>query len=687
MPSNQSDPDSTPGNDILAEDDQDDETVVPMGSIYIAKATIGGDGSFGFDTDRDGDSDADFTITTSAGNGEDLTALKDIAPGLYTITELVPDGWALTDSYCLDRTEDFGRSIDPTVVVDLQPGQIMQCYFINTKLGSITVEKSSIGGAGTFNFDSDVDGSDVDGLLDFAVTTSNTTRRGTRTYTDLVPGNYTLRELLPSGWSLTDLTCSGDTDDDSEISLGNRTAVVHLDAGEEITCTFENTKHGRITLVKQLTDADGLDRDFAFSSSTLGNNSFTLTTNDGSANRIFADLLPDTYDISELVPSGWQLTNISCTGATNSEIAIGDDIDFDAGDDEVVIGLAAGESLTCTFTNDPLPTATVTKTAATLTLVEPGDDVEFTAVIRNTSPTEPLFLTALVDNPGNIDLAQVCPLPTEPLAPAGEIGDSFTCTFTRSVTGDPGEYTDTVTATLRDDEGNTITPSDSATVTLFDVGPAASVTKVASPTTRPEPGGLFTFTVTVRNLSIAEDLRLTTLVDAPFGDITSVQGAITETDCSVPRTIVAEGIYQCAFTVNLQGPPDDYDDTVTATLMDDDDNEISRSGDATVTITDLPSAMRVVKTATPTALPEPGDDVTFMIDIVNISAVDTITITSINDDIYGDVCGTLLNVVIPPNETASCEFTERVEGNAGDRHTNIVTVNAIDDDDTQLEEN
>jgi hypothetical protein len=60
---------------------------------------------------------------------------------------------------------------------------------------------------------------------------------GERVFSNVPAGSYTVTEGVLAGWTLTDVTC-GDLD-----STGNpvaRTANVHLQAGEEVTCTFTN---------------------------------------------------------------------------------------------------------------------------------------------------------------------------------------------------------------------------------------------------------------------------------------------------------------------------------------------------------------------------------------------------------------------------------------------------------------
>ena len=82
---------------------------------------------------------------------------------------------------------------------------------------------------------------------------------------------------MPAGWDLTGATCSD----------GSNPASVAVAAGENVTCTFTNTKRGSLTVVKQAT---GSDATFPFVSQALGN--FSLATVNGAAQRSFGNLVP-----------------------------------------------------------------------------------------------------------------------------------------------------------------------------------------------------------------------------------------------------------------------------------------------------------------------------------------------------------------------------------------------------------
>ena len=110
--------------------------------------------------------------------------------------------------------------------------------------------------------------------------------------------------------------------------------------------------------------------------------------------------------------------------------------------------------------------------------------------------------------------------------------------------------------------------------------------------------------------------------------------------CSVPQTIPAGGFYQCTFNGAVAGNAGYIEtDIVTATGVDDDGTQLTRSDDATVTITDVLSSIRVTKTANPAILVEPGGAVIFTVRIDNTSTVDSVTITSLVDNVHGNLNG------------------------------------------------
>ncbi|MGH2688249.1 MAG: prealbumin-like fold domain-containing protein, partial [Actinomycetota bacterium] len=134
------------------------------------------------------------------------------------------------------------------------------------------------------------------------------------------------------------------------------------------------------------------------------------------------------------------------------------------------------DDATVTLT-DVLPVITVVKTADPLTLPEPGGTFTFTVEITNDS-TEDVTIGEIVDDvyddvdeAGNDD--STC---DELIGDTLASGASVTCSFQGDFFGEDGDdQTDTVNVTVADDDENTATASDDATVTLVG-GPGGSIT-------------------------------------------------------------------------------------------------------------------------------------------------------------------------------------------------------------------
>ncbi|MGH2766613.1 MAG: prealbumin-like fold domain-containing protein, partial [Actinomycetota bacterium] len=323
--------DLDPGEDVVCTFENTEE-----GSITIVKDAVPDDPQdFGFSTT--GLSPATFSLDDD-GVGSNQRVFTDLLPGTYTVAEDAdPSGWQLTDIACLGgggNTSDTGR----IATIGLDPGETVTCTFENTEEGSITIVKDAVpddpqdfsytttGGLSpaAFSLDDDADG-----------TLSNT-----RTFTGLLPGTYTVAEDAdPAGWQLTDIACLGGGGDTSD---AGRIATIGLDPGEDVTCTFENTKDGEIIVAKE-TLPDGSSQSFEFDPS-YGPNFFL---SDGGTNES-GNLNPGTYSVAEVnIPSGWELTGSSCSDGSSPS----------------AIGLSPGETVTCTFENTEEGSITIVKDA------------------------------------------------------------------------------------------------------------------------------------------------------------------------------------------------------------------------------------------------------------------------------------------------------------------------------------
>jgi uncharacterized repeat protein (TIGR01451 family) len=342
-------------------------------------------------------------------------------------------------------------------------------------------------------------------------------------------------------------------------------------------------------------------------------------------------------------------------------------------------------SATVTF-RDSAPTATMSRGASPNALPEPGGSFVYSVAITNTNAGEGAQLLTLTDSrfgnvavPGGAVTATTCALPRS-LTKAGTAGAVYRCQFTATVTGAPGIYSDSLSAVLHDDDSNAATVARDASVTILNVPPAGMLQLTADPTALPEPGGIFTFTASVTNQSTAEALTLTTL-NSTLADL-AVAGTLSST-CQTPQTLAPSAVYQCTLRAQILQNSGTYAVSASATLTDDDGGQLPLQSSSEIEISDVPSSLLVTKQASQTTIAEPGGPITFTVTVRNTSAVDTVVVAQVVDDIYSDLapfCTPALPATLQPGAALVCRFDEVVSGNAGDLHVNEVTATALDDD-------
>ena len=279
------------------------------------------------------DLDDDANITLSNTKGPEVHAT-----GSCTVIEDGPPaGWTLTGLVCSDP--DSGTTTNTgtrTATIDLDPGENVTCTFTNTKDATITIVKDtdpepdptdfSFSGTCFAPFDLDDDAN---------ITLSNT--KGPEVH---ATGSCTvIEDGPPAGWTLTGLVCS-DPDSGTTTNTGTRTATIDLDPGENVTCTFTNTKDGNI-IVDKVTDPSNDPQSFEFDPS-YGANFFLTDTDTPNDSGLLA---PGTYSVAEVnIAPGWTLTSATCTDGSPVNAIV----------------LSAGETVTCTFTNTLTSTPTPT---------------------------------------------------------------------------------------------------------------------------------------------------------------------------------------------------------------------------------------------------------------------------------------------------------------------------------------
>jgi len=295
-----------------------------LGQIIVEKQTL-----------PDGSTEM-FAFTSSYSSGFSLSDGQTnnssfLAPGSYTVSELVPTGWSLSNvEFVTSDGSDTSSWTGSTATIDLDPGETITVRFHNTQLGQIIVEKQTLpdGSPQAFNFTPSYGSG-------FSLTDGQTNNSGL-----LTPGSYTVNELVPTGWSLSNVEFVTSDGSDTSSWTGS-TATIDLDPGETITVRFHNTQLGQIIVEKQ-TLPDGSPQ--AFNLTPSYGSGFSLS--DGQTNNS-SYLTPGSYTVSELVPAGWSLADIEFVTSDGSDTSSWTG-------STATIDLDPGETITVRFHNTQL---------------------------------------------------------------------------------------------------------------------------------------------------------------------------------------------------------------------------------------------------------------------------------------------------------------------------------------------
>ena len=330
-----------------------------------------------------------------------------------------------------------------------------------------------------------------------------------------------------------------------------------------------------------------------------------------------------------------------------------------------------------TVTITDLPSSiVVTKTANPTSVPQPGGPVTFTVLVRNTSVSDDVTLTAagFTDKVGagpvevisNIDCngaAAGSGLPLT-LQEANEgTTDEVTCTFVKNVSGNAGaSITDVVEVTGTDDDGNPVKDDDDATVTIT-----------------PNPG-----TLIVRKIVINDNGGTRTADTFTFqvngGQVQPFPNDGGDPLMSETSLSVAGGQGYTVTEPAVTGYVTTYENCTV---------QIGFGQTATCTITnnDIPrGVINVIKTASPTSIKEPGGTVNFTIEVQNTGLVN-VTVNSVVDDKFGNLANVAggspagcfaVPFVLAPGASSTCTFPKALTGAGGTSHINVVTVTGTD---------
>ena len=526
------------------------------GLIVVKKVTdpAGADESFAFTASYDQDG---FSLSDG-----DENVSEPLSSGQYSVSEDTPEGWELESATC-----DNG---DDPEDIDLPWDTVVTCTFVNRLLpepGTIIVQKQTNPAGDETEFEFEFG----DGTFDLADGEQEV-------LDDLEAGTYSVSENTPEGWDLTSATCS----DQSPVD------AISLQEGETVTCTFTNEKDANI-VVRKVTSPAGSQQLFGFDPSWQ-DGGFPLA--DGQSHDS-GDIGPGTYSVAEDVPEGWLLVSSECSD----------------GSDPDEIGLEAGETVTCVFTNAQITVGrgsiSVSKSANPTSVKEPGGAVGYSVTITNTSNVNVTIVNVVDDKFGDLDDSGGNGCFDVPINMAP--GASSNCQFTGQVTGAAGtSHVNTVTASGVDAFGNALSASDDAKV---DITPKLIDLLIVKDASSPTPlNGVVNYSLTVTNKGPDTATNVQLADPAPAG-ITYLTASPSQGTCNLTPALILCSLGTIApgqsVTIAITGRATSVGShTNIATVTGDGGRETNPADNVDSALTLVPAPLRP-PTSTPKPTPKP----------------------------------------------------------------------------------
>ena len=345
--------DNTPGNNSATDSD------LRAPQVTLRKTTIGGVGSFSF---SGGNGVANHTITTTAENTAVTGAAQFLTtPGTATaITEAVPAGWRLTDITCTGLPSGGGATVDlaaATVTLNAAATVVnaqVQCTFTNTRQPIVRLQKSLPNGRfdAADQFTLAIAGPGAPAAV--TTTGSGSTAAGSVLVSPAAIGSaYALSETgagatnlaahYTSAWSCTNAHAGGQAPSGSGTSFS-----VTPVAGDDLTCTFANTRSVRADLSITKTNTPGQNGDVDLGGDTLlsgSSTTYTLRVANAGPDAAHGATVRDT-------PANLSCSSISCSASGGAQCPVSLDVGLLTTSGLVLPALPVGGNavftLTCT---------------------------------------------------------------------------------------------------------------------------------------------------------------------------------------------------------------------------------------------------------------------------------------------------------------------------------------------------
>ncbi len=260
-----------------------------------------------------------------------------------------------------------------------------------------------------------------------------------------------------------------------------------------------------------------------------------------------------------------------------------------------------------TYTDVP-PTIEVEKDVTPTYMDEPGGTFAYQVRVKNTS-IEPVMLTLVEDDVYGVIYEWTEGDPEIWLLPNAVRVFDFTMDHTEA-----GQYDNTAEATAVDNDGSSASDDDDATALVGDVGPVVDLDKTVDVSVLPEPGGDFTFTLTIKNVEI-EPFTITSLTDT---NLTEPYPAAVA--ALIGQTIDPGGELSASYTLT-HAEAGVYDNVAVVEVMDNEESTDTDTDDESVEVEPfLPFTEPdlVITKAVDKATAKPGDLLTYTLTYWNI---------------------------------------------------------------------
>jgi uncharacterized repeat protein (TIGR01451 family) len=324
------------------------------------------------------------------GNGGN-TGFQKVAIGTVAMSEAAHAGTTLSDYTsalaCVnaangDVTVSPNNNTSGSITV--AAGDKITCTITNTRKPRLKVVKATVPTTDAGKFDFTIGGT---GFNNAGAGYGN--GEGTAFQT-LGIGNVAISEVGHTGTTLTNYTsalaCVNAANQAVTVNPnGGTSGTVALAAGDQITCTFTNTRKPQVKLVKDLVpnaDAGRFDLTIAGTTFNNGGGGFGDLENTG-----FQTVTAGSVAISETGHGATTLSEytstLACVNASNQAVTVSPNNKTSG-----TITTAAGDQITCTFTNNHVPKLSITKTPDPNTAgyaVSPGGTATFTVTVANAS--------------------------------------------------------------------------------------------------------------------------------------------------------------------------------------------------------------------------------------------------------------------------------------------------------------